>query len=845
MSSRCFAALAFVCSSVFAAPPPKMPDVPADCPPQVVIHKPGVKLTLVAEHPQVMTPTGIDVDKEGRVFVAVCHTHFRPEGYPGPARDEIVVLSNFAADGRAQTRTVFYDKTDATMGLVLGADGWVYLAERSRILRVKDTDGDGRGDREETIATLKTEETYPHNGLSGLAWHPSGDLVISLGENMWKAWDFVGSDGTTLHGEGAGGGIFRCTATGAKLRKIAVGFWNPFGLCVRADGEIFAGENDPGSRPPCRLLHIVEGGDYGYQRAYGEAPSHPFVCWNGELRGTLPMVCPSGEAPCGVQPLGAGLIGGSWTDHRIDYFPLQPHGASFKSERIPLVTGGDMFRPTCVARASEGVYYFADWVFGSYPIHQRGRVWKLEIDAKATGDWLQLAVAREVPKDTTTNASVEDNFAAARGSDPFVARAALLALSRKAEAWEGAVAKRDGRDRVSACIALKLAKPKDEKWPRTFLGDADAEVKFEALRWICDERLTALLPQVEALLHRSDLDYRLFEACLATVNTLQGNPRAGIDNPAMLLERVRDAKAPPRIRAFALRLLRPKPNQVSIALLHELIALNDGTLSIEVVRVLARTGADAHAALAEIAADERRPAALRAEAIAGLAVVIEQHLPLIARLAGHENAIVREEALRALRFAGLSDGQKEELRGVAKRFPDASEFVEAILNPATTTRPAFTDVAAWQQWLAKLPGKPDLDAGQRIFHHPKLAQCTNCHMHHGRGNIVGPDLSVVGDRGDDAWLLQAILDPSRDVAPQFYPISMEMKDGSAFVGFLLRDGGGATATYRDLTGAERSIKRGDIVRREELKTSVMPPGLIAVLTDREIRDLLAFLRQRN
>jgi len=822
-----------------------MPEVPADCPPEVVIHQPGVKLTLVAEDPLVMTPTGIDVDKEGRVFVAVCHTHFRPEGYPGPARDEIVVLSNFDANGRAQTRTVFYDKTDATMGLVLGPDGWVYLAERSRVLRVKDTDGDGRGDREETIATLKTEETYPHNGLSGLAWHPSGDLVIALGENMWKAWDFVGSDGTTLHGEGAGGGIFRCTAAGANLRKIAVGFWNPFGLCVRADGEIFAGENDPGSRPPCRLLHIVEGGDYGYQRAYGEAPSHPFVGWNGELRGTLPMVSPSGEAPCGVQPLGAGLIGGSWTDHRIDYFPLQPHGMSFKSERIPLVTGGNMFRPTCVARASEGVYYFADWVFGSYPIHQRGRVWKLEIDAKAASDWLQSVAPQGVPKDTTTNASVESNFAAARGSDPFLARYALLALARRSDQWSERIAKLDERDRANACVALKLAKPKDETWPRQFLADENTDVQFEALRWICDERLTALLPQVETLLQRSDLDYRLFEACLATVNTLQGNPRAGIDNPAMLLERVRDAKAPARIRSFALRLLRPKPNQVSIALLRELLALNDDTLTLEVVRVLTRTGGDARLLLSEIAADEARPPILRVEAIAGLAVEVERHLPLIAKLTGHGNAMVREEALRALRFAALSDAQKEELRGVTKRFPDASEFVDAMLNPGAVPRPAFTDVAAWQQWLAKLPGQPDLDAGQRIFHHPKLAQCANCHMHNGRGNIVGPDLSVVGDRGDDAWLLQAILDPSRDVAPQFYPISMEMKDGSTFVGFLLRDGGGATATYRDLTGAERSIKRGDIVRREELKSSVMPPGLITMLTDREIRDLLAFLRQRK
>ena len=52
-----------------------------------------------------------------------------------------------------------------------------YLAERDRILRVKDSDADGVGDVEENLAVLDTVADYPHNGLSGMAWHPSGGLV--------------------------------------------------------------------------------------------------------------------------------------------------------------------------------------------------------------------------------------------------------------------------------------------------------------------------------------------------------------------------------------------------------------------------------------------------------------------------------------------------------------------------------------------------------------------------------------------------------------------------------------------------------------------------------------------
>ena len=119
-------------------PPPKAPVVPTDLNPQIETLQPGVKMTLLAEHPDLVTPTGIDVDEKGRIWLAASHTHHRPEGYDGPQHDEILV---FDADGK--NRRVFYNKTDATMHVECGPEGWIYLAERDRILRVKDSDGDG------------------------------------------------------------------------------------------------------------------------------------------------------------------------------------------------------------------------------------------------------------------------------------------------------------------------------------------------------------------------------------------------------------------------------------------------------------------------------------------------------------------------------------------------------------------------------------------------------------------------------------------------------------------------------------------------------------------------------
>lgn len=793
-----------------SGPPPKAPDVPKDLPPQIETLQPGVKLTLLAEHPDLVTPTGIDVDEKGNIWLASCHTHFRPQGYVGPEHDEIVVF-----DANGKNRRVFYDKTDATMHVECGPDGWIYLAERDRILRVKDTNGDGVGDLEENLATMNTLADYPHNGLSGMAWHPDGGLVFSLGENFGKDWTITGTDGTKVSGRGEGG-VFRCTADGKGLRRIARGFWNPFGLLVRKDGEIFAAENDPGSRPPCRLLNVVEGADYGFQWVYGSAPVHPFVAWNGELRGTLGMVHPSGEGPCAVVELGGGVMIPSWSDHSIDYFPLRRKGAGYTSERIPLVRGSDFFRPTCMAVGPDGAFYMNDWVFSSYPIHGRGRLWKVEID-KSKANWLK-ATPDPLNDDTRLAQALREGKAKlpapkllelARGGDSYLSDAALTALARLP--WTIAELKKlPATDRIWAFVALRRADLNDEQWVRAFVAETDPEMRFECLRWIADAVLTKFMPEVEAMLSDPTLDFRLFEAVLATWNTLRGEPGAGVTNPEVLVERITNPKTPARLKGYSLRLVPATHMALTVPLLNELLATGDDVLTLEVVRTLA-----ARKASAEVAADEKRSPQLRAEAILGV-----EDTALLQKLAKSDDATIRDEARRGLRFT-----------------ENDKSFT------MSTARPAFDDTAAWLKMLEAVPGTADVEAGRRLFFHPKVALCASCHRHSGRGNVVGPDLTLIAQQGDRAAILRSILEPHREVAPQFYPSLVKLKDGTEFTGILLRSS--SSEVFRDLTGKERSFPEADVISRTEIKMSLMPPGLVMSLTDAELRDLLAFLTSKH
>lgn len=818
--------------------------------------QPGITLTLLAEQPAIVTPTGIDVDPSGNIWAIASHTHFRPAEYDGPEHDEVLV---FSQNGN---RDVFYNKTRATMDLELGPNGFVYLAERSRLLRVRDTDGDGVGDDTQDLAILKTDADYPHNGMSGLAWHPNGDLLFSLGENFAKSWTLTGIDGRSVQGTGEGG-IFQCHADGTGLRRIARGLWNPFGVCVRSDGTIFAAENDPGARPPCRLLHIVEGGNYGYQRAYGNAPFHPFVCWNGELRGTLPMLHSVGEAPCGITPYHNGLLVPSWADNRIDFYPLTHAGATFQTKRITLVTGTDSFRPVCIAQGSHHSFYLTDWVDRSYQLHGLGRLWRLDIDPQKAS-WLPAHGVSTTPHEATLVKQLYPHanglptttiLRLAKHDDPFLAHAALRALSQRLDEWTpDRIPTLDNRDQISLLLAARLRNKgnrpphltSDNSWIDMFLNQDDDDLRFEALRWIADKKIDAYAPQIHSILLQPDIGYRLFEAAIATTNSLAGTPEAGITDEKLLLQRVRNTDVPPRARAFALRLVDPYSDKMDHALFNSLLQAKDDFLTNEVVQTLiVRNDAIAQNLLREIVTNQNLPLLTRADAASGLRAEDSTSRAMLFTLITHPMKDVREEALRALRFATLSEDETESLLASKEQFDESSDLVDAVINPTSfaTARPSRIDTNAWKTRLDNIDLPTDINAGRRVFFSNRIGGCLTCHRHAGRGGAVGPDLSEIHLQGDRTHILRSILEPSRDVAPQYHPRMLVTHEGTIFTGLLLRKGGrSGKEFYRDSNGKEQSFLKTDIAERHEIATSMMPEGLVDRMTDREIRDTIAFLQ---
>lgn len=94
----------------------------ADEPPKSL--DPRLKIELFAEHPQIVTPTGLDVDHRGRVFAIESNTHFPPEGYKGHPSDRVLVMSDSDGDCKADKVVVFTDGLKFSMSVAVRPVGF-------------------------------------------------------------------------------------------------------------------------------------------------------------------------------------------------------------------------------------------------------------------------------------------------------------------------------------------------------------------------------------------------------------------------------------------------------------------------------------------------------------------------------------------------------------------------------------------------------------------------------------------------------------------------------------------------------------------------------------------------
>jgi putative heme-binding domain-containing protein len=126
--------------------------------------------------------------------------------------------------------------------------------------------------------------------------------------------------------------------------------------------------------------------------------------------------------------------------------------------------------------------------------------------------------------------------------------------------------------------------------------------------------------------------------------------------------------------------------------------------------------------------------------------------------------------------------------------------------------------------------------GQQLF---AANRCTNCHWLNGAGSPRGLDLSTIGNRLSGQELRQALIDPSAEVAPEYWIWTATTKDGQTLRGSRLNEDT-FSLQILDNTGRLRSVAKADL-REQSLDHRSPMPSFKDKLSDPQINDLVAYL----
>ncbi len=165
-----------------------------------------------------------------------------------------------------------------------------------------------------------------------------------------------------------------------------------------------------------------------------------------------------------------------------------------------------------------------------------------------------------------------------------------------------------------------------------------------------------------------------------------------------------------------------------------------------------------------------------------------------------------------------------------------SGFVE-VWGPIEDTPKDDKQFAKYKNMLNDdMTKKADHAAGKVIFQ----KTCGSCHKMYGEGSIIGPDLTG-SNRSNLDYLLMNILNPSEEIQDAYKLVVVTTRDGRTYSGNVIAENQ-RQITMRIVGQDAVVINKSSIQTREVTPNSMMPQGLISQLSDKEVNDLIGYLR---
>ncbi len=302
-----------------------------------------------------------------------------------------------------------------------------------------------------------------------------------------------------------------------------------------------------------------------------------------------------------------------------------------------------------------------------------------------------------------------------------------------------------------------------------------------------------------------------------------------------LLAVATSANAAPAVRAGALESVGRARNPAHRAALEALAASGPSEVRISAVRAVAALVPADYETWAEEIALSDAPNEVRSEAVRMMARTVKGLTMILDRAEkGQWPADLRMLASTLADSAG--GGGRGRGAGPA---PDPAAMAALRDRAAKVLPPAGArgtgPIPSFRTLDRDFP--PNLESGRRVFEIE--GTCAACHSL-GGPKRAGPDLSAIGDKFGKQGLLDALVNPSEAVAPEYQVWTLKTRTQGELSGILVEDTPDRVVVSTG-SGEPIRLRPSDITARTSSRVSIMPEGLLNGLSAQQIADLLEYL----
>lgn len=733
----------------------------------------------------------------------------------------------------------------AANGLLWAFDAlWVAVndyesGENTGLYRITASKKDGDLD---TVEKLRPMKARGDHGVHALLLAPDGKSIFLITGNGTTPTEFNRSRSPLHWGEdhllprmpdgrgfmrevlAPGGIIYKISPDGKDWEIWCNGFRNIFDAAFNKAGELFTYDadmeydfNTPWYRPT-RVCHAVSGAEFGWRNGAGKRPE-----WYPD---NLPPVLNIGPgSPTGVT-FGYGakfpakyqntLFCLDWSWGKLYAIHLQPKGASYMATKEEFLSGSPLPLTDAIIHPADGAMYFAiggrKVQSGLYRVTYTGS----ESTAPAPAD-LDGQDKRDVRHKLEAfhrpdGGAVKAAWPELGSSDRFIRWAARTAIEHQpAATWAGqALSESDPAKQLEALLALAEVagidpfhrKPEDPPVDTAMRGKLLAAL--EKFGWTAlnhEQQLTLVRTLQIVLVRFGRPDDAAVQKLIAKFDPLF--PAPAYDLNSLLCETLVFLQSP-TVAAKAIALLEKAPTQEE---------------QMEYARSLRM---------------------LKAGWTTPLHTTYFEWLLKAANYRGGASFEKFIEFIRNDAIASLNDTEKAELAPLLAKQPEkksALEAAAAVLAGRTKITP----------WTVEQLTPTDVEMKKRSYENGRkmfgAVGCFACHRFGNEGGMTGPDLTGAGGRYTPRDLLDQIINPSKEINEQFVPTVITQTDGTQIIGTIVNLNNDTVRVNTDPADPNQQVgvDRKKVTKIEPSKVSLMPPGLLNILTKEEVLDLLAYV----